>query len=76
MEFVSEAEENRDRRTYHSFCPEPWPNNVSQVLPTEEQQNRIRDADNEEDKARLLSRAQRYLPCHYFDNICGSSTGA
>ena len=76
MDFVSEAEEDLDRWTYHSFHPEPWPDDVSQLPLTEEQRTRITDADNEVDKARLLPRARRYLPCHYFDNICGSSTGA
>lgn len=76
MEFVAEAEEKGDRRTYHSFHPEPWPNHVSQVPHTEEENNRIEDADNKADKARVLPRARRYLPCHYFDNVCGSSTGA
>ena len=71
MEFIAEAEE-KDAETWNSFCPKDWPRDVSQ-LPLTEDVNR---AEGEENKARALPCTRRYLPCHYFDNICGSSTGA
>ena len=76
MEFVAEAEERSNRRMYHSFFPEPWPDHVSQIPLTQKQQQRASEANGEESKARVLPQARRFLPCHYFDNICGSSTGA
>jgi hypothetical protein len=66
----------------HSFWPEAWPgDNVSQVHPSEEE---TRERDNARGTAdqlaarqlRALKAHRRYLPCHYFDYICGSSTGA
>ena len=76
MEFIAEAEEKWDAKIYHSFYPQKWPKDVSQIPLTDEQQSRSDELTSEEDKARLLPCARRYLPCHYFDNICGSSTGA
>ena len=76
MEFVAEAEEKCDRQIYHSFHPEPWPDNVSQIPLTHEEQERAGKANDGQHKARVLPQARRYLPCHYFDNVCGSSTGA
>lgn len=52
-----------------SFSPESYPPNVSHVpLSDEENTERRRAGD------KVSSR--RYLPCHYFDYIGGSSTGA
>lgn len=77
MEFIAEAEENDvNSNTYHSFYPQSWPRDVSQVPFTEDEKTRIDDAKSDEEKARALPCTRRCLPCHYFDLICGSSTGA
>ena len=77
MEFVAEAEEKEDEdEIYHSFSPQSWPSHVSPAPLTPEEKTRVDEADGEEAKARALPKVRRYLPCHYFDNICGSSTGA
>lgn len=65
-------------KVHHSFWPEQWPENVTQVPPTKEQ---IEVAEqgfiyNKEAQFDAMPAVQRYLPCHYFDYICGSSTGA
>ena len=75
MEFIAEAEE-KDSSTFHSFYPQRWPRDVSQVPLNENEKILVNDAESEEDKARAHRCARRYLPCHYFDNVCGSSTGA
>lgn len=66
----------------HSFWPESWPGDyVSQVrLSADEIRNRD-EARGEADQLAVrqlaaLKAHRRYLPCHYFDFICGSSTGA
>lgn len=88
MEIIAEVEEEQEEvkeeiteeqdgeKVHHSFWPQPWPNNVSQVAPTRGQRRRMEDALTAGDRRRAIPRAQRYLPCHYFDYICGSSTGA
>ena len=77
MEFIAEVEEKKnDEEIYHSFHPKKWPKDVSQIPLTDDQQSRSDEATSDDDKARVLPCARRYLPCHYFDNICGSSTGA
>lgn len=65
-------------KVHHSFSPERWPENVTQVPPTEVQRN-VADQGftyDEEAQFHAMPAVQRYLPCHYFDCICGSSTGA
>ena len=69
------AKEEEDDETFHSFHPQAWPRDVSIAPLTKEEKNRVSKTEDEEDKARALQCARRYLPCHYFDNICGSSTG-
>ena len=77
MEFIAEVEEEKeDEDIYHSFHPQSWPKDVSQIPLTDEEQTRSDDEASEEHKVRVLPGSRRYLPCHYFDNICGSSTGA
>lgn len=82
MRNVAIEEERIDRepvdKVHHSFWPEQWPENVTQVPPTKDQ---IEVADqgfiyNKEAQFHAMPAVQRYLPCHYFDYICGSSTGA
>lgn len=60
----------------HSFHPQRWPENVYQAPLTTEEEGPINAAYDPEEKLRRLPRTRRYLPCHYFDHICGSSTGA
>ena len=76
MEYIAVVEEEYDDNTYHSFSPEEWPDNVSQVPLTDEEKRQIGAANTAEAKCRAISDTRRYLPCHYFDYICGSSTGA
>ena len=59
MEYVGEAEEELDSEARHSYHPESGPENVRQALSNGGQ----------------IDPARRYLPCHYFDYIGGSSTG-
>lgn len=75
MGYIAEVEEE-DVTTYHSFSPQSWPRDVSQIPLTNEERNRVDEAESPEERARALPCTRRYLPCHYFDSICGSSTGA
>jgi hypothetical protein len=49
----------------HSFLPQELPPHVTQCSLARRNTNHYRELD-----------AQRFLPCHYFDLICGSSTGS
>lgn len=69
-------EEHDGRKVHHSFWPQPLPDNVSQVPMSKELRRKIDEANSPEAQQRAIPAAQRYLPCHYFDFICGSSTGA
>lgn len=60
----------------HSFWPQPFPDNVSQVPPSRDLKRKLAEANTAKARQREIPAAQRYLPCHYFDYICGSSTGA
>lgn len=70
------AEEEVGTKVHHSFCPQPWPDNVSQLPLSAELRRKMSEIKHPETRLRALPAAQRYLPCHYFDYICGSSTGA
>lgn len=60
-----QAEEAKeDVSDLHSFFPEKLPPNVTHCKPPPKGQH-----------ASMKYHAQRFLPCHYFDLICGSSTG-
>lgn len=50
---------------FHSFWPQKYPEHVSQ-LPEE---------DENDDGYKTNPASRMFLPCHYFDFICGSSTG-
>ena len=77
MEYIAVKEEKDNDETHCSFSPEGWPENVSQVPLTEEELNEVSNASNSSKaRARATSKTRRYLPCHYFDYIGGSSTGA
>lgn len=61
-----------------SFSPESYPSNVSHVpVPfCEDEKTRIQNAGDSISRERSTLESRRYLPCHYFDYIGGSSTGA
>lgn len=59
-----------------SFSPKPYPENVSHVPLSEEEITKIEEARDATGRCRAKEATRRYLPCHYFDYICGSSTGA
>lgn len=62
----------------HSFYPVEWPKNVSQKPYEIEEVHELTQASSNDPTAecRALKFSRRYLPCHYFDYIFGSSTGA
>ena len=79
MEYIAEKEEELGvgKQIRHSFSPEALPDNVSQIPRSAVEELRaINDAPTPTAKICAMSPARRYLPCHYFDHICGSSTGA
>ena len=65
MEFIADEESrfNEYGEVLHSFHPEEWPQGRSGI-----------DYDDY-DAFRRLTPEQRFLPCHYFDCICGIGTG-
>lgn len=79
------TEEEDGKETCHSFWPQPWPENAAIAHALEALEKKIDELsspDAEDPKAknpaarlRTLTAAQRYLPCHYFDYIGGTSTG-
>lgn len=75
-EWIACYERSKGEEALHSFAPEPWPDNVSQVPPTADEEQAIREATTERARQYAVPAARKYLPCHYFDYICGSSTGA
>lgn len=66
MEAIGEQERLQEgqgpQAELDSFRPCPYPDNVTQCDIASIDDNRRRDA-------------YKFLPCHYFDLICGSSTG-
>ena len=76
MTCVGEIEEKYDKNVYHSFYPEEWPDNVSHIETSPPEREKMEQADSAEAKCRVLPTNRRYLPCHYFDLICGSGFGA
>lgn len=79
MEYVAneELELDENQEVHHSFYPQHWPENVSQMPWSKEEVDRgIADATTVEQRCLKMDGARRFLPCHYFDHICGSSTGA
>ena len=63
-------------KAYHSFWPQRLPKNVTQLPLTEDQIRLANEGHTYETQLRAMPASRRYLPCHYFDYICGSSTGA
>ena len=79
MEYIADEEQrfDNDREILHSFHPQPWPEHVSHIpLSAIDELERIEKAGDSNQKCRAMFKARRFLPCHYFDHICGSSTGA
>ncbi|KAL9109011.1 MAG: hypothetical protein Q9227_006251 [Pyrenula ochraceoflavens] len=65
-----------DESASHSFHPEKYPKSVSRNISVTERQ-RLSEAEAQDaDEAQALHPSRRYLVCHYFDYVCGSSTGA
>lgn len=71
-------EEREGKNVHHSFWPQPLPDNVSQLPSDRELHIKSEKAQGHGSEAgwRSIPAARRYLPCHYFDYICGSSTGS
>lgn len=57
----------------HSFLPFDRPANVSWA--EDLRSKKARNGLNEDRKSIGSEESDRFLPCHYFDLICGSSTG-
>lgn len=60
----------------HSFWPEQYPDNVSHGPFDAEETTGLRRARGVKARCQKLKKSRRFLPCHYFDYIFGSSTGA
>ena len=80
MDLIYAFEIHHPERHLHSFHPKPFPRDASQVLlsKTEKRYKRIHTPDDNipDKEVEALDPARRYLPCHYFDYIGGTSTGA
>ena len=73
------TEEGRleDEEVLHSFHPRNWPDYVSQIPSNAiDEWRNINNAGDAVGRCRAMHKTRRFLPCHYFDFICGSSTGA
>ena len=68
--------EEEKKEILHSFAPLSRPDHVCQAPLTEDEDRKIKEARSATEKLHATPRTHRYLPCHYFDYICGSSTGA
>ena len=78
MYYIALQEEEIDKRTSSSFSPRPYPHNVSHLpVSSESQRETEHGSENGEvGEVYAIELTRRYLPCHYFDYVCGSSTGA
>lgn len=75
MENIADQEEQQNEKALHSFSPETWPGDLTQEPATDEEKRRYEVETDPERKLAATAKASRYLPCHYFDYIGGSSTG-
>jgi len=77
-ESEDEIDEEHELYGVHSFYPEKWPENIdSGPLDVEEENERKSATPGDKyAKCMALKASRRYLPCHYFDYIIGTSTGA
>ncbi|KAF2688273.1 hypothetical protein K458DRAFT_293222 [Lentithecium fluviatile CBS 122367] len=63
---------------FHSFWPQQFPEDVTHGPFEREEREELRRTQEEKGKSKAhtaLRDARKFLPCHYFDIICGSSTG-
>jgi hypothetical protein len=61
---------------FHSFWPQAFPDYVTQgPFKKDETQEQKEAQENHQDMCDGLRDERKFLPCHYFDYICGSSTG-
>ncbi|KAH5400365.1 hypothetical protein HBI47_197860 [Parastagonospora nodorum] len=79
MKYIANEELKRkdDDDEHHSFFPSQFPEHVTQGKDDEDERRKQQAAPG----ARVFTweyvrEARKFLPCHYFDYICGSSTGA
>lgn len=75
MIYIAQLEETSPE-IYSSFYPENFPPEVSHIPLSAEEENATEATTNNVARHRAMLETRRYLPCHYFDYICGSSTGA
>ena len=76
MALIAEEEESlsTDEHEHHSFYPQNFPANVSHLDMNEGESTRLYHIQSHEEY-KAWDREKRYLPCHYFDYIGGTSTG-
>ena len=61
----------------HSFWPEEYPRDVSHGPFKGTEKDALENAGSDDlARCEAFKASRRYLPCHYFDYIFGSSTGA
>ena len=75
MEYIATEEADKEDAHLHSFEPQDYPDVVSQVPLTGDAKANYNAQYNYDLKLAAIPRSQRYLPCHYFDYIGGTSTG-
>jgi hypothetical protein len=59
-----------------SFYPFQFPDHTSHAPYASDEKSRIAIAGDAAARLKLTDASRRFLPCHYFDFICGTSTGA
>jgi hypothetical protein len=72
------AQASTSQLEVHSFWPLQFPEDVTQGPYEPEEIEELRAAEQENGKSSVhaaLRDPRKFLPCHYFDVICGSSTG-
>lgn len=73
---AEEAEDEFDG--LHSFWPEQWPSASARGPYDDDERTELNNVQGEDRAAtcQAMKESRRFLPCHYFDYIFGSSTGA
>ena len=71
MQIAKIEEEYSADHTTHIVCTSFGPHELPNQIAREPS-----DFQKERDRCSAIPSAQRFLPCHYFDFIGGSSTGA
>ncbi|KAF2471780.1 FabD/lysophospholipase-like protein [Lindgomyces ingoldianus] len=78
MDCIAHEEQQQtegDSDEYHSFHPCPFPEHVTGPLSSKESDALNRPGAEHRRRTHALRTSRKFLPCHYFDYICGSSTG-